>query len=419
MSEEDKTIHCGWLEFYTESSSGAWSKLSGKRQWKRKFVVLNQSASNEEECYLLTFDKEELWRVSTPKKRLALYPRYKVSKLSDFKGRERVLEINNESNQWYLTSSKNRMVNLWALQIQMQTKLSRAISGRIFSVVGIDSKDMQSIGAANQNCLLHFTKWGITLALQRSRAILAMWPLKTIRNYEDSGHSEFTIEAGRRAPMGEGFYRFQTNVGKDREMFNVVDAFVAALLDEKACIAGGRKQTTDDEILRTYDQLYRTAIGENHAEHRPRPINKDMIMVPPSYSHIGNAMTHNSGAASATKGDISVSFIRPPDYNNIYKDGVDSSRVELDDEEKKHSLSSSGGSPRGLSSYGDDQNYDKLGAALGNRHSSWSAASTVGKGEYDHINSGTIGKNSKLDDTYDQVDRSGTSFKVRVLGYSL
>ena len=214
MSEEDKTIHCGWLEFYTESSSGAWSKISGKRQWKRKFVVLNQSASNEEECYLLTFDKEELWRVSTPKKRLALYPRYKVSKLSDFKGRERVLEINNESNQWYLTSSKNRMVNLWALQIQMQTKLSRAISGRIFSVVGIDSKDMQSIGAANQNCLLHFTKWGITLALQRSRAILAMWPLKTIRNYEDSGHSEFTIEAGRRAPMGEGFKQMWVRIGK-------------------------------------------------------------------------------------------------------------------------------------------------------------------------------------------------------------
>ena len=415
MSEEDKTIHHGWLELYTESSSGAWSKLSGKRQWKRKFIVLNQSASNEEECYLLTFDKEELWRVATPKKRLSLYPRYKISKLSDFKGREKVLEINNESNQWYVTSSKSKIVNLWALQIQMQTKLSRAISGRIFSVVGIDNKDMQSIGAASQNCLLHFTKWGITLALQKSRAILAMWPLKTIRNYEDSGHSEFTIEAGRRAPMGEGLYRFQTNVGIDREMFNVVDAFVAALLDEKACIEGGRKPTTDDEILRTYDQLYKTAIGENHAKQRPRPLNKDM-MDAPGYSHIGTGVNSSGRAAATTKGDISnVSYIRPPDYNHLYNDGVDFTRVDID--EKKYSLSSSGGepsSPRGLS-FSDNQTYDKLGGALGNRHPSWGAASSVGKGEYAHINSDTIGRRRKVEDAYDQVDRSGVSFKVENL----
>lgn len=406
MAEEDKTIHYGWLEFYTESSSGAWIKLSGKRQWKRKFIVLNRSASNEDECYLLTFDKEELWRVATPKKRMSLYPRYKISKLADFKGKEKVLQINNESEQWYFASTtKSKFLNLWACQIQMQTKLSRSISGRIFSVVGVDSKDMQNIGAAGQKCLLHFTKWGITLALQESRAILAMWPLKTIRNYEDSGHSQFTIEAGRRAPMGEGVYRFHTTGGKDREMFNVIDAFVAALLDEKACIAGGRKPTTDEEILRTYDQLYRTAIGENSTvqQYKPRPMNKDMTVGNPGYAHIGGTATAKGSS------DLSnVSYIRPPDYDHVYKDNVDFSRVEM---EKKHSLSSSGGSPRGLSF--SDTTYDKLGT-LDNRHQSWGATSNGGgaAAEYDHITSSTLGGRNKMEDAYDQVDRTGVTFKV-------
>jgi len=398
MTEIDVTIHYGWLDLYSESSNSTWSKLSIKKQWKRRFIVLNHSASNEDEIYLLAFEKEERWRSTQAKKRVLLYPRYKVSKLNDFKGRDKVLQVDNEQDKWYFSADKSKVINLWACQIQMQTKLSRAISGRIFSVVGVTNKDMQSIGAAQQRCLLHFTKWGITLALQDSRAILAMWPIKTIRNYEDSGHSEFTIEAGRKAPMGEGLYQFQTNAGQDRDMFNVIDSFVAAILDEKACITGGRKNVRDDEILLIYDQLHKAATGFD-IEQRPR-VNDSVDTS--GYAHIGQNMISSSTATSINK----IAIHKPPDYNHLYGgENTDYNRVQLD--EKKQSISSFGSdnSPRGAS-FSDERNYAKLGG----RHQSWGGGSA--KGEYDHIHTDTNLSERKLNSTYDQIDRTGSSFKV-------
>lgn len=75
------------------------------------------------------------------------------------------------------------------------------------------------------------------LLMQRSRCVLAQWPLKSIRFYESSGGGQFTIEAGKVAPMGEGVFVFHTQPGIDSQLYSAVDHFIISTLDRvKVCL---------------------------------------------------------------------------------------------------------------------------------------------------------------------------------------
>lgn len=117
---------------------------------------------------------------------------------------------------------------------------------------------MQRIGAKDQQCLLHVSKWGVTLALERSRAVVAQWPLTTIRTYESADDNKFTFEAGRRAPMGQGMYAFLTVEGEDNRIFDAIDEYASARLQGNVH-DGQRPHSTgslnDEEMNRLYDQL--------------------------------------------------------------------------------------------------------------------------------------------------------------------
>lgn len=116
---------------------------------------------------------------------------------------------------------------------------------------------MQRIGARDQQCLLHISRWGLTLALERTRAVLAQWPLTTIRSYEALDANEFIFEAGRASPMGEGKYNFFTQNGDDNKIFDVIDNFASARLrrNQGSHAAAASNELTDDDIERAYDQL--------------------------------------------------------------------------------------------------------------------------------------------------------------------
>ena len=127
----------------------------------------------------------------------------------------------------------------------------------MFRVKGSSSRQMQRIGAKDQQCLLHLSRWGLTLALERTRAVLAQWPLTTVRSYEAVDANEFIFEAGRASPMGEGKYNFFTQNGDDNKIFDVIDNYASARLRRRP---GGRSpaasnELTEDDIERAYDQL--------------------------------------------------------------------------------------------------------------------------------------------------------------------
>lgn len=116
---------------------------------------------------------------------------------------------------------------------------------------------MQRIGARDQHCLLHISRWGLTLALERTRSVLAQWPLTTIRSYEALDSNEFSFEAGRASPMGEGKYNFFTHNGDDNKIFDVIDNFASARLrnNQSSQTPGASNDLTQDDIDKAYDQL--------------------------------------------------------------------------------------------------------------------------------------------------------------------
>ena len=307
MIMDYEVIHQGWLYVNIDSSKSV-LKLKPRKQWKYRYFVLYREPEDTN-VLLACFKKEEHWRNFTPENILKLFPKYRIAKLYNFKAKEHALEVNNFEEQWFLSTEK-KIIDLWATQIQMQTKLSQSISGRIFQVSGAINKQMQQIGAAQQRCLLHFTQWGVSLALQDSRAILSMWPLTTIRNYECSGKCQFSLEAGRKAPMGEGLFVFYTNIGQDVEMFNVIDEFVNATLNKKAIINSEEKLeiTKDDEILQTYDKLHSAALGLNL-----NPLCEN-AQDNTGYSHTISKHLNLTPATSSR----SISMYKPPDYNFLF-----------------------------------------------------------------------------------------------------
>lgn len=116
---------------------------------------------------------------------------------------------------------------------------------------------MQRVGARDQQCLLHISRWGLTLVLERTRAVLAQWPLTTIRSYEALDTNEFLFEAGRASPMGEGKFNFFTHNGDDNKIFDVIDNFASARLRRRQDTHSptASHELSEDDIERAYDQL--------------------------------------------------------------------------------------------------------------------------------------------------------------------
>lgn len=257
--EDIEDIFEGWLEkpIEEETKNKGWLKKSFTKKWKKAFYVLRKYCAGNQP-FLQWFDKEDGWRRQMPRGTLELFPRYKVFKRAEHKDKQYVFEISTDAESLILAAESETVLDLWVIQLQMQTVMNPRIPGEVFRVKGSGSRQMQRIGARDQRCLLHLSKWGMTLALERTRAVLAQWPLTTIRSYEALDANEFIFEAGRASPMGEGKYNFFTQNGEDNKIFDVIDNFASARLRRQQGIhspAASHSQLTDDDIERAYDQL--------------------------------------------------------------------------------------------------------------------------------------------------------------------
>ncbi|KAK3727172.1 hypothetical protein QZH41_015188, partial [Actinostola sp. cb2023] len=207
---------------------------------------------------------------------------------------------------------------------------------KTFRIKGSGSKPMQRIGAKDQNCLFHISKWGITLALERTRAVLAQWPLTTVRNYESMDRGEFSFEAGRRSPMGEGKYTFYTLSGEDNRMFDTIDKFASQRLNARAGGGAGIVANSEEEMSTAYDQLRFSVLNIpagppddnfNMAASTPRLINNRAEE--DSYSHIDRSDSIGSGRISIGSFSASMdqTFTSSPERHSSFgsrSDGLQS-----------------------------------------------------------------------------------------------
>ena len=60
---------------------------------------------------------------------LDLYPKYKVYKRTEYKGKQHVFEVITDSETYILAADSEAVMDLWAIQLQMQTRLNPRVAG--------------------------------------------------------------------------------------------------------------------------------------------------------------------------------------------------------------------------------------------------------------------------------------------------
>ncbi|XP_013418629.1 uncharacterized protein LOC106179514 [Lingula anatina] len=220
--------------------------------WKERYLMLIRRG---ETATLAYFDKKPKTTEETPRGSLDLRPSFSVSKIEK-KKRPFACEIVVGTKKLTLAADSELDRDCLTFHIQTQARLNEDVEHECFSVRPDGSEDNRKIGARGSMCYLHISQWGVTLALQVSRSILAQWPLSCIRCYECLTNSKFSIETGRRSPMGQGHYVFSTRPGLDHSMYEILDQFVmkaAGLLEESPEIVVSE---VERQMVSEYDHLH-------------------------------------------------------------------------------------------------------------------------------------------------------------------
>ncbi|KAI8518258.1 hypothetical protein Bbelb_042750 [Branchiostoma belcheri] len=246
---ENKTVFKGWLEKcknVQSSQKGFQLKLKGSLSWRRAFFILHCCHGNSTLRYY--DDEQQEDTAAVPKDSLSLSPYYCVYKRDGpVKSRSNVFDITTPAATWRLAAADQTNLDLWVHHLQMQAKLRDDLPGQYFTVRPGMSESTKRIGAQGQQCLLHVSQWGVTLAQEVSRCVLAQWPLKSLRSYGAEEAGRFSFEAGRQAPMGQGVYVFNTHPGQEAAIDAQVDMFVqqqAKVADQEKAGKSPAKQET-------------------------------------------------------------------------------------------------------------------------------------------------------------------------------
>ena len=93
---------------------------------------------------------------------------------------------------------------------------------KTFSVEVEPVEQLKKLGAKG-TCYLHITDCELRLVSAADGHLLVAWPFKCLRRYMSS-KGKFTIEAGRRAPTGEGVFTFYSAAHDD--MYKLLDSVV-------------------------------------------------------------------------------------------------------------------------------------------------------------------------------------------------
>ncbi|XP_038063788.1 uncharacterized protein LOC119734368 isoform X2 [Patiria miniata] len=262
-----EVIYKGWLKkaITSEKKKKSFLNRQSSTPWKKYYFVLlrKHDEEEEEECpFVWTYEKEPTTETETPKALLKLWPHYRVDKKHDESGKHYIFEVRTPLENLRLMSESETNMDLWVFYLQIQTKLRHDFPGYCFEVTPDESHPMSRIGAKGSKCLLHISKWGLTLALKRTRSLLAQWPLKSIRIFESSETGAFSFEAGRSAPMGEARYLFGTNPGEDGRMYDLLDEFTTEMQKQRNDGSTDPNQpATEEEVIKEYEKLRLATFG--------------------------------------------------------------------------------------------------------------------------------------------------------------
>lgn len=187
----------------------------GKKDWKRRhFVFKHILASNIRSLELYAAGTKN-WRKTEPKGVLALYPGYEILKIHEPK-RPFAFEIKTVDHAYRLAAHSEDELNQWILILERESIVNS------FCVEPEINDQMAKLGAVDI-CHLHIANSELRLLCAKDGRLLVAWPFTCLRRYM-STRGKFTVEAGRRAPTGEGKFTFLTP--QHDEIYKLLDKVV-------------------------------------------------------------------------------------------------------------------------------------------------------------------------------------------------
>lgn len=195
--------------------------LSGA--WSKKYFILLREGDKPKAFY---YNKKPKNFLDSQKGAIDLDDHYHVDQKPAFKGRQFICHLTTGTRSVLLAVEKEEIYNLLMFFLRTQIRLKDEFEEECFIVRPERSEDQRRIGAQSSMCLLHISQWGLTLALQLCKSVLAQWPLRCIRWYECTGRGRFTIETGSHSSTGAGRYVFKTRVGQDSAIYDRIDTLV-------------------------------------------------------------------------------------------------------------------------------------------------------------------------------------------------
>ncbi|ELU05729.1 hypothetical protein CAPTEDRAFT_223548 [Capitella teleta] len=224
--EEAEVIFESWLyKLHGSPHSNGTFRLPGS--WRKRYFILFRE---KDDAFLQYYDKKPKVLTDNKKDRISLKPSYTIEKCQKIRGRENVcLLTTHEGRTLCLAAEDAQIFHLFVFFVQTQTRLREEFEAECFVVRPETSEDHQRLGARGSMCFLHVSQWGLTMALQLSKCVLAQWPLNCIKSYETTGKGQFAFEAGNGSLCGKGSYIFNTRRGQENILFDTLDRHVNEL----------------------------------------------------------------------------------------------------------------------------------------------------------------------------------------------
>ncbi|KAI8770975.1 serine-rich adhesin for platelets [Biomphalaria glabrata] len=246
MEEEGDVVYQGEVFKLSEAKKRLIGSKAGS--WKAKYLIFRLKSDKPILEYHKRKPKHNKKHEKTITDSVELWPTFKVEKLKNARGRTYVCEITSPAHHIFLSVNEEKELDVLVFLLQVQIRLKSNIRDDLITVLPEDTECLRKIGAAGCTCILHASPWGLTLALEKTRALLAQWPLKSIRYYEVPAPGHFNIEAGRVAPMGEGLFQFKTQGGEEDFMYDLVDSYIVNTLDRVKPTQKGTPEEIEDYI---------------------------------------------------------------------------------------------------------------------------------------------------------------------------
>ena len=316
--------------------------LSSGREWKRGYGVLRKHPVTG--STVLEFYKDSHWTRSEPKAICNLLTGYSAVFSSSSNKKRFVFELKTTDQSYELGTSSDAMRQCWVQELN-NAKIHCGVVNVVqaFNVVLLNEEySKRHLDGYVGTCQLLVTDAEVIIVAGGQSKI--SWKFSTIRRYK-SQTGTFIIEVGRKAPTGEGEYRFDTV--NPVELFDVLDKAVkdrvrakgieistlptpsppiknlpprAASMDEEYSRLDKPKENIQKESSE-YDQLFNTNKERLQKHRNSEPVIKARPP-PASFLHNSRKLTVDTPFSSNTNGEEEETY---EDMNASLKD--DAKRV--------------------------------------------------------------------------------------------